>query len=178
MSGSYSWPVLALDPQADLAAVREQARQVGFEEGYRSGAQKAQKEAEQSRQLIQQSLGELELGSRRIEELDERALQALVVDLTRALVGVELATNPAVIGQFVSEAVRHVNTERESVVLKVSAGDMAWLQPLDRVEFLVEDDRPEGSFALETQASSVHFDPIARLEALREVAVEPGEPQS
>jgi len=166
---TYAWPAFAPTGTEDLSVLRDQARTQGYEDGYQSGHQSAIQELEAVRRATGESLAHLPDLQRRIESEDQQQLLGLITQITSALLGVELTTNPEIVASIVDEAVEQLNCERSALTLTIAAEDEAWLQVEGLHTVVVEDQQP-GTFSLQSRQAAAEFDPVTRLRALIEAA--------
>lgn len=167
MTQTYTWPSLTLDTTEDLAVLREQARQQGYEDGYQAGNRTAQEEIAQLRQSLADSIARLPELERQIERDDGIRLVNLIRHITQSLIGVELKTNPEVVQSLVAEGLAELNAERESVELLIAPDDESWMV-VEGIHTVVSESQPAGSVMLRSPIASVEFDPVSRLAELLE----------
>lgn len=167
MAQTYAWPAFSLNGPEDLSVLRDQARSQGYEDGYQAGHQSAVQELEALRRATSESLAQLPDLPRRIESDDQQQLLELITQITSALLGVEITTNPTVIASVVDEAVERLNSERSALTLTVAAEDEAWLK-VDGLRTVVVEDQQPGTFSLQSHQAAAEFDPVGRLQALIE----------
>lgn len=167
MAQTYSWPALSSAGGEDFATLREQARSQGYDDGYQAGHQQAVAELESLRMALSESIRQLPEQSRRIDEADQQSVVALIEQICRTLLGVELHTNSEVLSSVVNEAVERLNCQRSELTLVISPQDEEWLH-CEGLNVLTEPAQEAGHISLRGPQATIEFDPQTQLEALME----------
>ncbi|MCB1684380.1 MAG: FliH/SctL family protein [Pseudomonadales bacterium] len=167
MSEAFAWPLLA-GGSASLARSREQARSEGYAAGLAEGRQRAADEVAALKQSLEASLRALPAVGEALGVQQSRDVTDLVLHLTRALLGVELRTNPAVVAQLVSEALSALGDSRAVLTVRVSEEDAGWLQATEGFTLEIEAGRRAGAITVIGSDLELEFDPLTRLAKLQE----------
>lgn len=167
MSEAFAWPLLT-GASASLAQSREQARDEGYAAGLAEGRQRATEEVAALKQSLEASLRALPAVREALGVQQSRDVTDLVLHLTRALLGVELRTNPMVVEQLISEALTALGDSRAALTLRVSEEDAGWLQSVEGFTLEIESGRRTGAITVIGSDLELEFDPLTRLSKLQE----------
>lgn len=143
------------------------AEAAGFAKGLAAGREAAHTEIENLKARMNKALGDLSLARARLEE-DQAARVALIVQaICRRILGVELRTNPDVIGHWVAMGLERVAPD-EPVEVHVNPDDRDWLADgvIDDMKLVIDPDVPRGGCSIVSRSQVTDIDPLGMLEAI------------
>lgn len=116
--------------QAEAEQLRDQAYQMGFEQGYKDGIASAEQETQKLEDQIKDLLVTLVKDKELTFQKYERQMVDLVILLTEKILGTTAETKPEIINHIVKKVLAEIG-EAEKVVIKVNPIHVPYLSSFD-----------------------------------------------
>ncbi|MFW1677675.1 FliH/SctL family protein [Pontibacter sp. JAM-7] len=152
---------------------RLQGIKQGQDEGYQAGLSAAESEIRQHHAQLEQMLQQLLAPVTGQQASMETLLLNLVLQLSRTVVGHELATRPSVIANAIREALTQIPEPLGEVELVLNPKDIEWIKPLSDsltagLQLLPDESMQPGGFRLKTLNSLVSHEVETRFTQVAE----------
>lgn len=122
-NSTNSQPSVPAIDEAELAAIREAARQQGYAEGHAAGLQSGRGEAAQELLALQQIAVAFSEEVRRADEAIAEEVLDLGLDLAKAMLKTALEIRPELVLPVVAEAIRYLPSLQQPAILFLHPAD-------------------------------------------------------
>lgn len=163
--------------QQGLEEGRQAGQAEGHEQGYNEGIAQAGDEIERARNILQQSVAELVSPLEQTSAQLEASLLSLVVRLSEAVVGHELAARKELLSESIRTALNQVPEPLGRVEITVNPADQDYvslpsLSSDDRLVIHVDESIQPGGYLLSTGSTFISHEVEARFQAVAEQLVQ------